>query len=33
LIKLQDSRRGSTVDGTRLSFSGKTFRFVAADFH
>jgi hypothetical protein len=33
LINLQDSRRGSTTDGTRLSFSGKTFRFVAADFH
>ena len=33
LINLQDSRRGSTKDGTRLSFSGKTFRFMAADFH
>jgi len=33
LINLQDSRRGSTKDGTRLSFSGKTFRFMAAEFH
>ena len=33
LIKLQDSRRGSIEEGTRLSFSGKHFRFLAADFY